>query len=142
MVEVVDMAHSMSDDVRFPEMRREIISAVNALASPEHQQRVWIDREYPHPGYYDDFTLNIHILYDDTDVLENTSSCIGDYLRSQDEVDALTKLAAAIDAMFAALGTELEDLDYMRSPFWGSVVSAAAAAVRVLANEGDQSART
>ncbi|MEV0821621.1 SCO4402 family protein [Nonomuraea rubra] len=116
---------SSAKETRFPEMRAEIISAVSALADPAYQERVWLRRIYPHPQYYDDFDLNIHILYDDTTVLENPQRAIGNLLVSQQEADALAMLAKALQKLFDAEGISRSDQEYMNSPCWREVVEAA-----------------
>ncbi|MGV9371676.1 SCO4402 family protein [Micromonospora tulbaghiae] len=78
-------------EVRFPDLRNEMVRAVKALADPAHQWSAWVRRELP-PGGYDEFTHRIHILYDDTQVLEDPDAAIGIYLRSQEEADALRGL--------------------------------------------------
>lgn len=118
-------------EVRFPQMRSEIILAVKALADPDYQWSAWVRHELP-PGHFDDFTHQIHILYDDTQVLESPYSAVGLYLRSPDEAAAMQALARAIDNLFAQLGTELSDEEYLKSASWTSVVEAARAAQRAL----------
>lgn len=119
-------------EVRFPQMRAEVIDAVRALADPEYQQRVWIRRELPQPDYYDDFTLNIHILYDDTRVLEEPAGTVGDVLRSAEEATALAPLARQLDALFDRYGTDLSDEEYLATPEWAGVVRAAQTALAAL----------
>lgn len=123
-------------EVRFPEMRREIIGAIKALADPEYQEAVWVKRIYPHPRYYDDFDLNISILYDDTAVLEDPYAAIGSTLASRGEADALASLAEAINALLDVEGDDLSDADYINSPRWGAVVEAARAAYVAMAGSG------
>ncbi|MFH9073625.1 SCO4402 family protein [Streptomyces alboflavus] len=118
--------------VKLPEMRAEVVSAVQALASPEHQQRVWIDRTYPHPDYYDDLTLNVHILYDDTTVLASPEAALGNTLASEQEVRAMQELAHALDAALDDAGADAPDAEYLRSPLWPQVVTAAQAALAAL----------
>jgi hypothetical protein len=47
-------------------MRREVALAVEHLADPEYQRRVWVERTYPSPTYHDDLNMTLHTLYDDT----------------------------------------------------------------------------
>lgn len=121
------------NEVRFPDMRNEIVRAVKALADPEYQWSAWVRRELP-PGRYDEFDHRIHVLYDDTQVLEDSAAAIGVYLCSREEADAMKKLAAALDALFDELGTDLSDEDYLRAPAWSSVVVAAREALSSLEN--------
>ncbi|GHG18727.1 MULTISPECIES: SCO4402 family protein [Amycolatopsis] len=125
--------------IQFPDMRNEIVRAVKALAEPEYQWSAWVRRELP-PGHYDEFTHRIHVLYDDTQVLEDPERAVGVYLRSVEEANAMRKLASAIDALFEDMGTELSDEDYLRAPGWASVVHAAREALGVLERprEGDE----
>ena len=123
------------NSVRLPEMRMNVISAIEALADREYQRRVWIDRKYPSEGYYDDFTLNINILYDDTLVLRGPRATLGLILESEEEVAVLDELASALNALFEVEGTEKEDWEYIESPFWERVVQSASAALQVMTRE-------
>lgn len=125
-------------DVRFPEMRSEVIGAVHALADRDYQRRVWVEQEYPNAGYFDDLTLNVNILYDDTKVLEDPSSTIGTCLRTTDEAEAMRLLAEALDAVFEEKGMDLSDAEYIADPRWDAVVEAAGAALRVLHPPDDE----
>lgn len=120
------------NDVRFPEMRSEVIGAVLALADREYQRRVWVERQYPDPDYYDDLTLNVNILYDDTKVLEDPVSTIGTCLRTVNEAEAMRKLAVALDQVFEEKGTDLSDAEYIADVRWDAVVEAACTALHVL----------
>jgi hypothetical protein len=113
-------------------MRRDVLDAVRALADPEYQRRVWLERRYPHEGFFDDFTLNINTLYDDTQVLEDPHQAIGYVLRSAKEVTAMERLSQALGALFDRLGTELSDEEYVSAPEWESVVGAAREALAEL----------
>ncbi|RCH61741.1 hypothetical protein DT019_36535 [Streptomyces sp. SDr-06] len=75
--------------VTLPQMRVEAISALRALSDPEYQQQVWIDRTYSKANFYDDFTLNVNLLYDDTTVLAGPEAALGYTLASQAEVTAM-----------------------------------------------------
>ncbi|WP_369386269.1 hypothetical protein AB5J72_00550 [Streptomyces sp. CG1] len=118
---------------QLPQMREQIISAVQALSDPDHQRRVWIERQYPHPGYFDDLTLNIHILYDDTAVLDHPSAAIGTTLRDASEAQAMQSLADRLDEILDALEPEADDAAYLAHPLWPGVVEAAAQAHAALA---------
>ena len=120
-------------DASFPDMRRNVVSAVRALADVAYQRRVWIDRDYPTDGYYDDFAMNLHILYDDTLVLEDPAATLGTVLKSKEEVDAMGVLAEALDELLDAEGSERTDREYMASPLWGGVVRTAGTAYGLLA---------
>jgi hypothetical protein len=113
-------------------MRDEVIGAVQALADLEYQRRVWIRQELPQPGYYDDLTVNIHILYDDTRVLEEPADTVGDVLRSDAEAAAMVPMRDQLDALFERYGTDLSDEEYLNTPEWPGVVRAAQHALAAL----------
>ncbi|MFF4739328.1 hypothetical protein ACFY2W_26105 [Streptomyces sp. NPDC001262] len=117
--------------VQLPEMRSEVISAVRALSDPEYQQRVWVDRQYPHPGYFDDFTLNVNIL-DDAAVLENPYAAIGFTLASVEEARAMEQLANSLNEVLTSVGSQSTDSAFLASPYWGNVVAAANHALHAL----------
>ncbi|AZQ71325.1 MULTISPECIES: SCO4402 family protein [Streptomyces] len=131
-MEVVESAvNAEHKSVQLPDMRAEVISAVRALSDREYQQRVWIDRQYPSPGYYDDFTLNVNVL-DDAAVLDDPNSAVGFTLASDEEARAMADLAVSINEVLAAVGSESPDSAFLGSPLWGDVLDAAKNALRVL----------
>ncbi|MGW2311631.1 SCO4402 family protein [Actinomadura luteofluorescens] len=87
--------------VQFPDMRRAVIEALQALSDPEYQRRVWVERTYPQPGFYDDLTHNVNVLYDDTSVAEDPRAQIGVTLESEAEAAAIESLTAVLDPLFA-----------------------------------------
>ena len=121
--------------VRYPEMRLQVFSAVTALADREYQQRVWIDQIYPHENYYDDLDLNIHILYDDTLVLSDPTSTLGQILATRAEVDRFRLLAERLDPIIDELG-DSPDSGYVSHPGWPSVVDAAKSAREIMRSTG------
>ncbi|MEU6285230.1 hypothetical protein [Streptomyces sp. NPDC047028] len=126
------MEFSKLSKVSFPEMRESVISAVSALTDEKYQKEVWVDQNYPEEGYFDDFELNIHILFDDTLVLEDPASALGTILRSTEEVNAMEKLASAINDLLASEGSDKTDIQYITSPLWGAVVRSASIALGIL----------
>lgn len=121
--------------VSYPEMRVQVFSAVNALADREYQQRVWIERIYPHENYYDDLDLNINILYDDTSVLPDPTDTLGQILASREEVDAFRILADRLDSIINELG-DSPDPEYLSHAGWPGVVDAAKSAREVMRSAG------
>lgn len=131
-VEGVEQAVTARRDITLPEMRAEIIESVRALADPAYQRRVWIDREYPSPDYYDDLTLTVNILYDDTTVLADPRAALGRTLSSAAEVEVMSRLADELTRALDEVGRDRPDEEYLASAVWPSVVEAASAALEVL----------
>ncbi|HEU5023589.1 MAG TPA: hypothetical protein VFV01_01585 [Spirillospora sp.] len=113
-------------------MRREVIEALQALSDPEYQRRVWVDRNYPQPGFYDDLTHNINVLYDDTSVAEDPRGQIGLTLENAEEVAAMERLTAVLDPILDSLPTKIDDGAVISLPDWGAVVRAAREAVDII----------
>lgn len=115
--------------VQFPDMRLEVIAALRALADPE-QQRSWGKVE-DGVAYYDDLTLNVHVLYDDCQVLPDPSGRVGSVLLPG-EVSALRAVHDALNPLLDDLG-EKPDADYLADPRWATVQAASAEALRTMA---------
>ncbi|QHC23156.1 SCO4402 family protein [Streptomyces sp. GS7] len=120
------------EQIRLPKMRGEVLSAVRALADPEYQKRVWIDKIYPNPDFFDDFTLNVNIL-DDAAILDNPFNVIGYTLASDQEAEAMKALSDRLLQIIEEVGSESTDSAFMASPLWDGVVQAAKNALEVMA---------
>jgi len=115
-------------------MRMGVIDALRSLADREYQERVWINRIYPHERYYDDLSMRIHTLYDDTDVLAAPAGMVGDVIYSS-EIDSLHQLDSILSPLIDELG-DADDSTYLADPRWDQVIRASDAALRtMLANE-------
>ncbi|MGW5122210.1 SCO4402 family protein [Streptomyces noursei] len=119
------------EQIRLPEMREEVFSAVRALADSEYQKRVWIERKYPNPDYFDDFTLNVNIL-DDATILDNPHAVIGYTLASEEEAQAMKSLADRLLQIIEEVGSESPDSAFLASPLWNGVVEAAKNVLEVM----------
>ncbi|MER5787097.1 hypothetical protein [Streptomyces sp. NPDC001980] len=117
-------------------MRRNVLSAVRALSDKTHQERVWIGRIYPEESYFDDFAMNLNILYDDTLVLDDPVASLGTVLASRYEAEALAGVGVALDELLRWEGTGRSDVEYVASPLWGAVVESAAVAYWIMMEAG------
>ncbi|MBO2463881.1 SCO4402 family protein [Actinomadura violacea] len=118
--------------VQFPDMRRDVIEALQALSDPEYQRRVWVEHAYPQPGFYDDLTHNVNVLYDDTSVAEDPRAQIGLTLENDAEAEPMERLAAVLDPLLDSLPTKLQDAQVISRPEWSAVVKAAQEAAEVI----------
>jgi hypothetical protein len=123
------MEYAMRPPVEFPEMRDQVIASLQSLADPSHQEVRW-GRYEEGVSYFDDLTLNVHVLYDDCQVLPDPSRSVGAVLY-EDEVQALRGLNAALGPMLDDL-RDSPDSDYLADPRWPQVVDAARAALDVM----------
>lgn len=119
----------MTAVVKYPHMRSEVIEAVRALSDPRYQGTSW-GRHEEGVSFYDDFTLNVHILYDDCMVLPDPRVAVPDVLHAG-EISAFIELERALGPMIQDLG-EKPDGAYTNDPRWRRVVEAAASALLVM----------
>ena len=110
-------------------MRSQVVSAVRALADRSYQDASWGHVE-PGVKFYDDLTLNVHILYDDCAVLPDPTVRLGTVLLPGD-MDVLVHLHDALGPMLADLGNSPDD-SYLADPRWDSVLEAAQAALAAM----------
>jgi hypothetical protein len=115
--------------VRYPEMRREVVNALTSLSDPAYQRRVWIGRDYPREGFFDDLTLTVNVLYDM--VLPDPGARLGTVLTDDREVDTLALLERVLGPLIADLG-DAPDARYLSDPRWGDVVDAARSALTAM----------
>ncbi len=122
-------------DVEFPAMRREAAGALASLADLGYQRRAWIEKQFDTPHSYEDLTLVVNILYDDTQVLPNPRSRIGSVLIDGAEVTALESLAVPLTAVLDRLGNA-DVSRYLESDEWSEVVALASVALASMVRRG------
>ncbi|MEV8536718.1 hypothetical protein [Streptomyces sp. NPDC051211] len=120
------------DGVEFPNARLQVVAMLQSLASPEHQQRVWLAGAPEPGGAVDDLTMVVNVLYDDTRALEDPEAVVGEVLRNENEARVLRELADLLDVLIDELG-EAPDSAYLASRRWPAVVEAARKALRSMA---------
>lgn len=115
--------------IRLPAMRDEVVAALRALADRRHQDSRWGVYD-PDVNYYDDLSLNVHVLYDDTQVLPDPEAVVGAVIFSR-EVPWLRRLHACLGPMIDDLG-DRPDADYLADPRWQLVVKSAREALEAM----------
>lgn len=136
MAKVVNMERAMSL-IRFPDMRRQVAASVRSLSDVRHQRNAW-GRFVEGVKYYDDLTLNVHVLYDDCMVLPEPRKVVHDVIYDK-EVPFFESLEQALGPMLVELG-DAPDQDYTSDPRWNAVVEAAAKALSAM-EQYDQEAK-
>ena len=121
--------------VEYPAMRREVMRALAAFADRDYQRRVWEPRQFPDENFYDDLTQNVHVLYDDCQVLPDPLNRLGSVLVAGGEVDRLRMLDGVLGPLIDDLG-DAPDSAYVRDPRWPAVISAATAALTAMVLAG------
>ncbi|GHB10108.1 hypothetical protein ACIQRS_30725 [Streptomyces termitum] len=113
-----------TDRVEFPDVRTQVLWSLRSLSDVHHQERVWRNGVREAGDAVDDLTSVIHVLFDDTRVLEDPENRVGWVLVSDQEVRALQPLATLLDPLIDRLG-DAPDAAYMDAPEWPGVVEAA-----------------
>lgn len=123
------MESPVNSSIRFPEMRAEVIAALRSLADTRHQRQRWGVAE-DGVNYYDDLTLNVHVLYDDCQVLPDPSIAIGSVIYDR-EANAFLALRDVLEPLLDDLG-DRPDCDYISDVRWSGVVEAAEGVLEVM----------
>jgi hypothetical protein len=118
----------MIGSIKLPEMRLQVVAALESLSDPLRQER-W-GRVEEAVNYFDDLTLNVNILYDDCMVLPDPQSAVPDILHPE-EVSALINLEHALGPMIRELG-DRPDEAYTSDARWPSVMEAASQSLAVM----------
>jgi hypothetical protein len=126
---MVLVEHAMTSSIIYPEKRNEVIDALRSLSDPIHQKTRW-GRVEEGVNYFDDLTINVHTLYDDTQVLPMPDSAVPELLHEA-EIPALLAVDEALGPMIRDLGVR-GDSDYLADARWPNVVRAARAALVVM----------
>ena len=119
--------------VEFPQMRDEVISALQSLACADHQRLRWGVLEAG-VNYFENLTLVVNTLYDDTAVLPDPSRSVGTIIYEA-EVVALEAVAARLSPMIDDLGNAPDNV-YTADVRWPSVVDTAGAALAAMGASG------
>ncbi|MFT4296057.1 MAG: hypothetical protein QM582_11665 [Micropruina sp.] len=119
----------MSMPIRFPEMRLQAVAALRSLSDVRHQQARW-GRVDEGVNYYEDFSLIVHVLYDDCAVLPEPEAAVGAIIHSA-EVLAFAELELVLGPMLDELGDAADEV-YGTDPRWPAVVRAAGQALLVM----------
>lgn len=120
--------------VRYPELRLEVISALESLSDLEYQKNCWGKYEEG-VQYYDDLTLNVHILYDDVEILPDPASAVPEVIFPS-EVPFFRDLGTALGPLIRDLG-DAADRTYIADPRWQAVLDSAQAALIAMRESDD-----
>ena len=120
----------MTTEVSFPEMRAQVVSALESLSDREHQRTRWNTIDARRPNYMDNLDLNVHVLFDDCMVLPDPTPMVGAVVYAG-EVQALRALGNILDPLIDELGDQ-PDATYLAHARWVDVLAAAGKALAVM----------
>ena len=119
------MTHPSGRDVRYPEIRQRLRSAVGWLCDPTFQERLWLRGERRSTGELG-FEDTLLVVIDELDEHAwSREELVGDVLLDSQELDAFVDLERAILALVDVLGTRAPYLDVIRQPAWDVCVARA-----------------
>jgi len=110
-------------------MREEVIAAVRSLADLDHQKTRWGVNEEG-VTYYDDLTLVVNVLYDDTAVLPEPSRAVGVVIYDQ-ETTALRAVGELLSPLIEDIGNAPDNV-YIADARWPAVVDSARMALATM----------
>ncbi|MFF4445113.1 hypothetical protein [Streptomyces sp. NPDC001502] len=113
--------------IALPHHRLHVVPAVVALASPAWQRDVWLD-----PDQHEGLDYTVHVLFDDFCDADDPLPWLGQSLRTMEEVELMASLGTAYGVVQDAVGADARDEEYLASPGWPAVVTAAARLAQVL----------
>jgi hypothetical protein len=128
-------------EIRYPNLRINLISFLESLSDKEYQQHVWIEGRRLDGVVHDEFDYSVHFLFDDTDLARDAKSDVGYILYDDEEAESISFLTQIIDRMLKKHGTKLSDADYMALPEWPMVIDAANAALKVIRSNERQNGK-
>lgn len=122
------------------DMRERLIKYLLGLSDKPYQESAWM-RGGKTKYFYSNLRYPFQMIFDelliDTDNEEIPYHLVGDILKSNQEAEALYKVAKILDDMVSATQYDYDE-EYQTSPFWDPMVAAAKEAYDVfIANERD-----
>ncbi len=124
--------------MKFPDMHKELVGYLTALADAAYQEREWVPRTLSERTVtFDDI---VHFIFDDTRLSRDAGDCIGEYLRNSNEAVHVRAVAAAIDTVLNTYGGSLTDAEYIAKPEWQDVLRTAKAALAAVSAPDDDTA--
>ena len=121
----------MNVEIRYPDMRRNLISAVSYLANSLDKPVIEVRNSEGLLKQYFDFDMAINVIFDDVRVAENPQDCIGVVLRNAQEAEALQVLVEQLEIL---LRDDIDTLDEetLATESFKAMVKAAVVAERTL----------
>ncbi len=118
--------------MKYPEMRKELISSLEGLSNWEYQKKCWVQNKCPDGVEYDEFDYAVHFLFDDTQLSSNPESAIGYFLKNKIEAQAVKLVCDELDSIFNKYGYDHTDDEYINFVEWHSVIKSASKALLII----------
>ncbi|MFD7230068.1 hypothetical protein [Streptomyces sp. NPDC059881] len=106
--------------------RVHVVPAVLSLANPPWQREVWFDR-----SKFENLDHIFHVLFDDFCDADNPERYLGIGLRTEEEVELMRRLGAALDAASDEAPHDTDE-EYLAAGTWPDVVAIAGRLARVM----------
>ncbi len=130
------MHHKEEDTptLKYPSMRDELLETLQSLADLDYQRKIWVNKEFPHENFYDDFDNTFRFI-DDMSLMTDPESAIGIFLKDENEVQMIKAVMVALDRVFEALGMKATDEEYISCPEWSEVLKTASQAWQAMKDD-------
>lgn len=131
-VQSFTMRVALNADLKFPQMREELIEYLRELSDFDVQKKEWIASSNPDGHPKSQFDYSVHFLFDDTCLATEPNEAVGWYLNDEKEAQLISDVVNALNQIFDRYGVGLSDEDYMKVPEWMDVLNASAKALEVV----------
>ncbi len=118
--------------IQYPDLRKELLVNLRALADFSYQQKVWRQLERPTPKYEDSFGEVIHFIFDDMALDTHLNQAIGSLLYNEVEAEVVGRLVKKLEILLDKMGTDATDTEYINSSYWPDILETANEAYELL----------
>ena len=126
----------IKNDIKYAAMRNELIDYLRELSGLSYQRSSWVVKDASEDMTKSELNYSVHFLYDDTNLSNNPYSCIGWFLRDQEEAKLILEVINSLDAVFEKYGLDLKDQEYIEKEEWTKVLESSKLALELLKSNG------
>ena len=123
-----------SSELKYPNMRGELLEYLQGLSDTAYQIEKWGQYNPKGKIKFDCLDLAIHFFFDDTILGEAPEKAIGIFLLNNCEADAVRDVVRKLDFVLKKYGMDEEDSFYIQTDEWRSVVDASKKAYSLISN--------
>ena len=124
-----------STELKYPDMRDELLEYLLGLSDIDYQIEKWIQYNPKDKIKFDCLNLVIHFIFDDTVLGEAPEKAIGFFLLNKREADAVRDVVRNLDIVLKKYGMDKEDSFYIQTDEWRSVLNASKKAYSLISND-------
>lgn len=120
----------MTTDLKYPEMRSELMEYLSELADRDYQRQNWLPQNSTDGIPRSQLDYSVHFFLDDTSLLEEPERCIGFFLRDMEEANLAKQVSVLLKNLFKKYGVDMSDEEYIAKPEWSEIIAASQRALK------------